>query len=822
MPPTEFVSDPCTFADRLAYSCGWYVGGGAMGVHGTARFAFRQELEAAELLSPWQPGSVPEGLLVGWWYENEYEFAPITYKGDLHQLIVGGIGGGKFTTCIAPLLLGSGLEDQAVVVVDPKGEIAKLAGPFFQRPFADGPSVYLLDPWDICDTGRTAVLTFLDQLTADNPNCTDDARAMADAMIIPSGAEDSHWENTARNFLTGLLLYLALDPAEEGKRDLVRLRELVTQPWAMPKAYVGKAKENLSTLLYSYMENDLGGGVIRRSFTSMLNREDKERSGIISILERETAWIDSPSMARTLRGTSLDLGAAARGGGKYFIVIPPDYVMTHRAWLRLCVTAFARAFKRVKASADRPLHKRWRHIIIDEFPSLGQMRMLLTEVAIARGYEVKYHLTVQDFPQLRAVYGEGWESFINNSFQRVFAVNDQFTAEYISKMLGTATVESHGRSIGESKSQGTSHGVSRGFNAKSIGGDGNPYPSNMTQGYSDSQSETTSQTWSESISEVARPLRTPDEVRRLPASEQFMIFRAMHGVQSWRPPYWEVFPSLPDFSLKEVLGTVGRAPSDAGERRRFERWRPARLLMAPKLLPPPAPEPALLPPPAPVVAAAAPAPGMSQRTKLVLLAVFLLFMGWWLWPGGPSTERPSPPPVTTAPPPAPVVKDARFTVLDSFVRKLKVQRRIDLPGSGDMRVALVQSDNQPMVVLYAPSAPRKISVVDNRDGAELSFSQQFSSARVKSYFGFTPEKDDPQAYIIDSTTFAPWGYAPDRLRVSFASGAPYEVDLRGNPDVTALWTSSYPQHRPGQIVPRLAGPCDPVAMAKVGVKCGKN
>jgi len=282
----------------------------------------------------------------------------------------------------------------------------------------------------------------------------------------------------------------------------------------------------MSTLLYSYLDNDLADGAIKRGFTSMINREDKERSGIISSLERETAWIDSPSMKKVLRGENLDLKEAALGGGKYFIVIPPDYFMTHRAWLRLCVTAFARSFKRNKPADDRPLHKRWRHIVIDEFPSLGEMNMLMTEVAISRGYEVKYHLTVQDFPQLRRVYGEGWESFVNNCFLRVFAINDQFTSEYVSRMLGTATVESRGKTFGTSTSRGTTQGFSRGFSGNSMASGGTP--TSMNDGFSESESVTTSQNWGETVSDVARPLRTPDEVRRLSSTAQFMFFRGMH------------------------------------------------------------------------------------------------------------------------------------------------------------------------------------------------------------------------------------------------------------------------------------------------------
>src|ERR1700739_3674807 len=99
-----------------------------MTVHGTARFATRRELQNGGLLGEWAAGSAPDGLILGWWYESEYDFAPISYTGDLHQLIVGGTGGGKFTTAIAPMLLGSGLEEQTVLVVDPKGEIAELTG----------------------------------------------------------------------------------------------------------------------------------------------------------------------------------------------------------------------------------------------------------------------------------------------------------------------------------------------------------------------------------------------------------------------------------------------------------------------------------------------------------------------------------------------------------------------------------------------------------------------------------------------------------------------------------------------------------------------
>jgi type IV secretion system protein VirD4 len=349
-----------------------------MSVHGTARFATRDELERTGLLGDWTPGAAPPGgLLLGWWWESPYDFAPITYSGDLHQIIVGGTGGGKFTTAIAPLLLGSGLEENTVVVVDPKGEIANLAGPFFQKAFAEQPSVFVIDPWDVCGTGSTSCVNVLDPIRPENPNYVDDARALADAMIIPSGAENTHWDNAARNFLTGVVLYVALAPEEAGKRDLIRVRDIIALSWAMPKAYTGPKRETLSDLLFKHLASDLAGGAVGRAFRTLLNREDKERSGIISSIERDTAWIDSAPMAAVLKGPGLDLKEGVVEGRKYFIVLPADYFMTHRAWLRLMVTAFAKAMKRYKPDRGRPQAQRWRHIVIDEFATLGEMSFML-------------------------------------------------------------------------------------------------------------------------------------------------------------------------------------------------------------------------------------------------------------------------------------------------------------------------------------------------------------------------------------------------------------------------------------------------------------
>lgn len=108
-------------------------------------------------------------MFVGFGWESRTTLSPSRYNADLSQPIVGDVGGGKFTNAIAPFLFGSGLDDQADVVVDPEGEIAQAAGPFFHRAFAAKQNVFVLDPWNEAGTGSTATLNFLSLIAATTP-----------------------------------------------------------------------------------------------------------------------------------------------------------------------------------------------------------------------------------------------------------------------------------------------------------------------------------------------------------------------------------------------------------------------------------------------------------------------------------------------------------------------------------------------------------------------------------------------------------------------------------------------------------------------------
>ncbi len=492
----------------------------------------------------------------------------LRFTGDQHQLIVASAGAGKFRDVLSNMLLYDGSCDTACLIIDPKGEIAATIGPMTEAPGAPDPRTVILDPWDLCKTGNTDALTLLDGIRAENPHCVKDARVLADAIIVERNPDDAHWAETSKNFLAALLLYLCLDPLERDERTLFRLRQIVTLPWTAPntgpEAGSDAYREPNFTDLLGYMsDSDIFEGLIARAAQAMLNRDEKERRNILSTLERDTAFIEDPSLWKAIKSSTFDINQLVLTNKRLHVIVPFDYTHQMRSWLRLTIAAFYNACLRNQLPQSLPRYLRFRHVIIDEFAGLGKLDFIMKDIAEARGAGLKYHLVVQNFPQLRMLYGEGWENLVSNSFIRAFGVNDVFTSEYLSKMTGQATVVTESSTF----SQSTTSGVSRTRGSSSSG-------SSSTTSHSTSHSDSTTYGSSVTFSSTGRPVLMPDEIRRIPEDRQLLFLRQMPVVMARRTPYFQTFKRfLPRHTLRDVL-TATPAP---GEERALALYDPSDL-----------------------------------------------------------------------------------------------------------------------------------------------------------------------------------------------------------------------------------------------------
>ncbi len=437
--------------------------------HGSARFATDEEIKAAGLTGD-------GGVYIGQYPELTDE--GLWYNGDGHLLTVASSGSGKGVSAIIPNLLAW---PGSVICNDPKGENAAITA---RQRQAMGQDVYVLNPWGLHSGPpwnlKCAAFNPLDWLDTNSEDVGDDAAMMANTLVLRdkgSVGSEGHFNDSAESLLTGLILYVAFTEHDPLRRNLITVRKLLTQ-----------APEDWAETLQKMARAPYADGRIASAANTFLSKSDREGPAVLSTAVRHTNFLDMNRMRQVLGSSDFDLADLKRKPMTIYLCLPFDQVGGQASrWLRLMITLSLTALSRTKGPVDPGVL-----FLLDEFASLGHMRMAERAMAEGRGYGVRMWPILQDLNQLKDSYRDGWQTFIGNArVLQFFGTADMFTAEYVSKLLGTTTVWSSGSS-----------------------GD------------------------RESVSETGRALMTPDEVMHLGASEELLIVRGLRPIRAEKLPYF--------------------------------------------------------------------------------------------------------------------------------------------------------------------------------------------------------------------------------------------------------------------------------------------
>ena len=96
------------------------------------------------------------------------------------------------------------------------------------------------------------------------------------SWCAPGSEKDPHWDESAKNFIEGVILHVATEPRYAGRRNLLTVRDLIRTALAQePAALVGEDEEPLHLLEKEMLQSaarfakniateDLGGRARRR------------------------------------------------------------------------------------------------------------------------------------------------------------------------------------------------------------------------------------------------------------------------------------------------------------------------------------------------------------------------------------------------------------------------------------------------------------------------------------------------------------------------------------------------------------------------------
>ncbi|MEQ8824261.1 MAG: type IV secretory system conjugative DNA transfer family protein [Filomicrobium sp.] len=381
-------------------TCQWLLGNDSDSF-GTARFARNQELKSAGFLND-------QGLLLGEVANHELHSGI-----DEHLLCVAPTKSGKTSSLVIPNLLR--LPEASVVVNDPSGE----AWAITRRQRAKSGRVYCWAPF----APLTDCFNPLDFVQVGTPDEHDDVKVIVSLLVQDGGqGDDTFWNNQARNVLSGLIIYVLYAHPPE-RQTMAQVRHLLTI-----------SEEAFDEVLGNMIA--CGHPLARRTANNIQQMDSKLRSGVLATAKGATEVWDSPRLTQATRKSDFNFGDLRMETASVYLVVPPERLATYYPAVALLAGLSIAAISRVAHQGNKRVV-----FMLDEFANLGRLKPAEAAITIARKAGIQLCLFVQDFAQLRRVYGDTSETFSANCAAKVyFGVNEIRDAETVSKTLGTKTV----------------------------------------------------------------------------------------------------------------------------------------------------------------------------------------------------------------------------------------------------------------------------------------------------------------------------------------------------------------------------------------------
>jgi type IV secretion system protein VirD4 len=379
-------------------------------IHGDAKWANEEDVQRAKLRAK-------KGLLMG---KSGSKYLII--DDFQHVLLFAPTGSGKGVGFVIPNLL---FWKESVVCHDIKLENYELTSGYRNKKLKQ--PCYVWNPAD--PDGHSHCYNPLDWISEKPGQMVDDVQKICN-LVLP---EQEFWQNEARSLLLGIILYLCAVPEK-----ITSFGEVVRTMRSDDVVY------NLAVVL------DTIGGKIHpvayMNIAAFLQKADKERSGVVSTLNSGLELWANPLIDTATATSDFDMQTLKKEKQTIFVGVTPDNLQRLEPLLKVFYQQCTDFLTRQMPGKDEPHGVM---LMMDEFPSLGEMPQFQVGIAYFRGYRVKLFLIVQDTQQLKGIYEEaGMNSFLSNSYYRVtFSANNIETANMISQLVGNKTVfqESHNK-----------------------------------------------------------------------------------------------------------------------------------------------------------------------------------------------------------------------------------------------------------------------------------------------------------------------------------------------------------------------------------------
>ena len=395
-------------------------------LHGTARWATKSDVKAADLLRP-------TGAVVGGW-PSLFGTRTLRHDGPEHVLTFAPTRSGKGVGLVLPTLLS--WRDSALVL-DIKGENWRLTSGWRA---SIGQRILKFDP-----TATEGSIRFnpLAEIRIGTDFEIADAQNVAAMIIDPEGKGlRDFWMKSGFAWLTAGILHILYRMRADENRA-ASLRDV-----SMALSAPGDGIETLlgDMIAFGHRAEGISSEAVNRlvhaTAQEMKDRAPQERSGVHSSALTELALYRDPLIAANIDRSDFRLDDLMNGDrpASLYLIVPPSDIDRLRPLLRVILNLFMRRLMQNVGADGKPAYRHRLLVMLDEFTAIGKLEIFDRSLGFMGGYGLKAFLIVQDLAQITGTYGRENGIVGNCHVQIAYAPNDIATAKVLSDKCGVSTV----------------------------------------------------------------------------------------------------------------------------------------------------------------------------------------------------------------------------------------------------------------------------------------------------------------------------------------------------------------------------------------------
>jgi len=365
---------------------------------------------------------------------------------NLNVLVVGGSGSGKTRYYAKPNIMQANC---SFLITDPKGELLRDTGYLLEK---EG---YKVRVFDLIDMEKSFCYNPFRYIRDDKDVLKLVTNLIRNTTPKTAGNIDPFWEKSETALLQALMLYLFHEAPEE-EQNFTMVMEM------LGNAEVREDNEDFTSpldLLYERLQMDSPDHIAVRQYKIYKQAAGKTAKSILISVGVRLAAFNLRQISSITQYDEMDLESLGQQKIALFCVIPDN----DSSFNYLVGMLYTQAFQTLYYLADHefggrlPMHV---HAIMDEFANVALPDEFDKILSTMRSREISISIIIQNLAQLKALFKDSWESIVGNCDEFLYlGGNEQSTHEYISKLLGKATIDTntYGKTMGRSGSYSTNY-----------------------------------------------------------------------------------------------------------------------------------------------------------------------------------------------------------------------------------------------------------------------------------------------------------------------------------------------------------------------------